>query len=149
MELHPISKMSKTDQKGFTLIEILLVLALMGIVCVGALVFGLPSVTNFACSHEKETLVSGLIRARSLAAVTDQGSKLVIEPNAYKIYSVDGSNDEKLVDELARQNPIPTTADHEIIFQAGSDELWNSVHVQIGPDTCRTQITINNAGAII
>lgn len=63
MASHHIFKMSK----GFTLIEILLVVALIGILGVSSQVFVLPAVQHIVCEREKTLLLEEIEHARFTA----------------------------------------------------------------------------------
>ncbi len=144
----------RTQQKGFTLIEIVLVLALAGLIAVASVAYTVPALSTYACAQEVKTAKLALERAQFLSQFSGNGNVSVqINDEGYQMYSEE-RNHSILRDEINHQAPLPVSATDEIIFQEGSGSLVGNeheieIHIGTSSSTCSEVITIHNAGAIL
>jgi len=138
--------------KGFTLIEIVLVIGLVSFVASASAAYALPSLGKFACAQEAETAKLALERARFFAQFAGWGNiALDIEAGEYLVRRVTGSPGQTL-DQFVRQVQIPAWSKHHIVFIENSGGIGREyIELIIGgtDSMCHEVIRINHAGAIL
>ncbi len=138
--------------KGFTLIEILIVMAIFGMI----LSFGLTINTNLlwgdSFQSERSTIVSVLERARSQAMANlynaDHGV-CYVEPN-YIIFTGDNcvSSDSELIPANTNiSSNASTTFPAKIVFERLTGKTIDA-NIHLTDDTRTADIKINNVGTI-
>ncbi|MEK7390663.1 MAG: type II secretion system protein [Patescibacteria group bacterium] len=163
MELPPISKMSKNNDgftcrggfrnnRGFTLIEMVLVLALVALIAIASITFSLPALGRFSCLQEIRAVTLAIERARHIAQFMKRGYVLLeITDDGYVIAQSREGEAPFLVDQVGRQSALPVTATDDIIFQNRVGAPAQNIGISVGGEgfLCHKTITINNAGAIL
>ncbi len=160
MESHLISKMSN----GFTLIEMVLILAIVSFVAVASVALSLPTIGRFSCIQETAAIRLALERARHISQFSNSGDvRLEIMADQYEISALghDASqSDPVVVDQVDRRVAVHVAANREIRFLehsgALSQDSSNSpseppLEISIGGQDfgCEQHILINNAGTIL
>ncbi len=145
---------------GFTLIEVLMVLAMLGIIASATVLFSISFFESELIYNEERTLVNLLHTARSRAMQNQEGTAhgLAIDPlgvNEYVLFS--GSSfvgaDPTLLQSIPRANnfTVATNSLKEIIFSQLSGTVKTSGEIKLidgNRGNASSTITINYEGAI-
>lgn len=151
MESLPIFKMSKKTS-GFTLIEIILVMALVALIAVTSIVLSMPALGRFSCLQEIKAVTLAIERARHIAQFMKRGYVLLeIAGDGYAIAQSRDGETPVLADHVGRQSALSVTADDDIIFHNNVGAPDRNIEISVGGEgfSCHKIITINNAGAIL
>jgi prepilin-type N-terminal cleavage/methylation domain-containing protein len=142
-------------RKGFTLIEILVVIAIITFVISFGILIDVGTVKKDYFSAEESTIVSALEKARSRSMAnlyqSAYGFCYIGSPNYVYVIFNDGSCDQSSTDEIIKANSnitVTLTPSSPITFaQLSGSTLDASIHLTDG--TKSADITINNEGTII
>lgn len=121
-----------SKKKGFTLVEVILVIAILVILSSLSIFLVIPLFNQFACQQEKENIIMILERARFISQ-NSKFSSVVLRDNNQKIQIV---SDTVVVDEFKRKSSLNLEIDDEI--KIGGIE-----------DGCFENIKTNNVGTIL
>ncbi len=129
-------KNSQSD--GFTLIEVIVTMSLLGIIAVSSARMSLPAITQFSCMQEYETAHMSLERARHLAMLSGRGTlRLSLAEDRYEIWGENVSpHEEVLLDTFERQNRMPVVFSENVVFEYidehGETKMVSEGAIQIG-----------------
>lgn len=150
--------MKYTDQKGFTVIELIIVIGLLAFIAAFGGVISLNSVARSSAVQERDLFVTLLLRgarAEALANVNETAHGIYIDNTAKEYILFAGSDYE--ADPEARAVPFTnnnieittTSGDEQILFEALSGNVIEgagTLSIEFGPIT--QTITINEVGQI-
>lgn len=144
-------------KKGFTMIEILVVLGMLAIFATMGLVISFDSYRGYLFRSEYTTTVNLLTKARNRAInnFNESNHGVAILDGEYRIFNTDeyDSDDDSTYDSYSRNNALIFTGPTEIIFQ----QLTGNLASCDGEDPCTytfgyglktKSITINEVGGI-
>lgn len=139
--------------KGFTLIEILITLAIILTLAGTGLIFGLQQYRFYVLQYETDNIISMLRSARSKAMnnINDSNHGVYFNTNNYIVFqgsSYDSRN--AAYDEILQKSPIINiTGETEIVFKKlRGDTSTGSGEVNISNGAKTKTITLNDEGRI-
>lgn len=145
--------LSKYKTKGFTLIEILITLAIILSLAGTGFIFGLQQYRFYVLQYETDNIISMLRSARSRAMnnINDSNHGVYLNGNDYIVFqgnSYDSRN--TAYDETLQKSPIINiTGQTEIVFKKlRGDILIGSGEATISNGTKTQIITLNDEGRI-
>lgn len=156
MESHRTS----THNRGFTLTEILIVMALISVVAGLSTIMSMDNYHSYSFSNERDLIVAVLHKARSQAinnmclgaGCTDGRPHGVhIVGNQYTVFQGPTfAGRDSAVDEIVRANaPVTLTGATDVIFSQLSGSASSTASITISDATAHTStITINSEGQI-
>ena len=148
------------QRQGFTLIEVLMVLAMLGFIASATVLFSLSFFQGELLHNEESTLVNLLHTARSKAMQNQDGAAhgVAIDPlgvNEYVLFSGNSfvNADPSTVQSIPRANnfTFATSSIKEIVFFQLSGEVETSgeiILIDTNKNNSSSTITINYEGAI-
>lgn len=146
-----INRTSSCQTEGFTLVEILLVLAIMGIICSFGLLVSMDSYRMYVFNLERDTLVSLLMKTRSQSInnIDQKKHGIHFESNNYVVFEGDSFNLLNTSNYFVPRNPnILISGSNEIIFDQLSGDP-NFTGAIILADNSRTaKVFLNELGQI-
>lgn len=145
---------------GFTLIEIVLVVALFLLIAAVSAVFAMPAIGQFSCNREVSTVRLALERARHVSQFLKRGNvAFEITETTYRISAPGRSGGPGFFEEIERQPGVPVAfavAGAGVVFieNSGSvmlNENQDVVEIVVGGDAvgCQKQIEITYVGTIL
>lgn len=157
MKLHSTSIHVKTQQFGFTLMEVLVVLGLLSIFATMGLAFSFDSYRGYVFRGEYTTAVNLLARARNRAInnFNESNHGVAITPTEYRLYAtaIYNPNDDTTYESYPRGRAV-SIPNIDIIFEeltgnsiCGSTPCEHSL--TFGYNAQTKTITVNEAGGIM
>lgn len=137
---------------GFTLVEMILVMALVALITATSIVLSLPALGRFSCIQEIRAVTLAVERARHISQFMKRGYVLLeITGDGYAIAQSRDGETPVLVDHVGRQSALPVTASDDIIFYNNAGAPGRNIGISVGGEgfLCHEIITINNVGAIL
>jgi len=137
---------------GFTLIEVLVVIGLLGLVASLGSAIGFDTLGRSATREERDTLVSLLwsARARALANVHESAQGVHIDWNTYVLFEGSSYNSSDPDNQVISRNPtVNISGGTDIIFAQLSGDVATGVGTltMSGP-TGEATVVMNGAGRI-
>ena len=149
--------------RGITLIEIIVVMALITIIAALTMATSMDAFRGYSYRNERDTVVNSLQRARSQSisnmclgtCTTGMPHGIHFEAGKYTIFQgTDWASRNTLIDEVIQTNPaITTTGPTDVIFAELSGNITvnpvGSLNIVVKDATGHTStITLNNEGQI-
>ncbi len=148
MELPNISKL---DKKGFTLIEILLVVSIIAMIFAFTVALGFDSYRRNSLKTERDTLISILQKARSQAINNVNNTKhgFYFNGTEYIIFEGDSFISPQPQDLMVQKSSSITTSGlNEIIFDQLTGNASPTGEIVLSDGISSTTISINQEGRI-
>ena len=160
---HKISDLTHNSQSGITLIEIIVVMALITMMATLTLATSMDSFRGYSYRNERDAIVNSLQRARSQAisniclgtCTTGMPHGVHFNANSYTIFQgIDYASRDIIADEIIRMNPaISATGPTDIIFAELSGDVTatpaGALDLIVKDTTGHTStITLNSEGQI-
>lgn len=148
--------MKNSRKSGFTLIEIVIVIAIASVVTVAGVIFSFSSYTKNICRNERDNLVTLLYRARGLAINNPENHSygLHFGGDGYTLFSGNSYNAGVLENEFfPRPSSAPIFSNNDdVVFDALTANVGYSMvgNIVVGDEGfgCNEIITIKHEGAI-
>lgn len=147
-----MKSLRKSLDKGFTLIEVVFVIALIALAVSFSVLIGLDSVSRFVAIGERDLVVTFLVTARTHALTNvDEGAHgLHIDGASYVLFTGDsydpGDPDNR---SYVRDGAITITGPEDIIFEPLSGSVNTGTGTLIFTDNAQSaEIVINEEGRI-
>lgn len=137
--------------RGFSLIEIVIVIGLVGVLTACSVAFSMSSVSRTHALSERDLLVSLLTqtRAKAVANVQEKPHGVYIETDNYIVYEGTIYEEESLTNRIIPRNShVTINGLKNIIFQQLTADVENTGTIEIVEDTQIYRIEINSAGRI-
>lgn len=155
MNLRSTSTPSIASESGFTLIEILLAIAIVTILAGMGLWISMDVYRNYSYRSEKETFISAIQKARleSMVNLNEAAHGIHVESDKYIIFQGSSySATSSLSRTIAPSGPVTITGNpslpQDIVFNQLSGTTFSSGTLTIGDGVRATVISINNEGQI-
>lgn len=154
--------MNEIYSSGFTLIEVIIVMAIIAILGIVGIIFGLDSYTRSVCHSERDTLVFLIYRARNKAV--DNADKMShgihFENDKYILFSGDIYRPSDALNETtSRGSSVPISISTssvvlsgDIIFNQLTGRIDNSnvsdIFIGSATTTCHDIVSLNKEGRL-
>lgn len=139
-------------KSGFTIIEILISVAIMAIIFSLGLIFGVDFFRNYIISSERDMLVSILSKARSQAAnnISQSAHGVYITSSDYIIFQGNSysGRDQNYDQKIPASSAISKSGPSEIVFSQLSAESNASGTIILSNSQKTLAISVNNEGKI-
>jgi len=143
---------STLNKKGFTLIEIILVMTLLVMVLGFGLITGFDSYRRDALRAERNTVISVLQKARSQAINNVNNSKHGFYFDGTNYIVFEGTSSDSRISEkdllIPKNSVITATGSVEIVFDQLMGNTVQTGDFILSDDTSSTTISINQEGRI-
>ena len=139
------------DKRGFSLIELLIVLALVAFVASIGTIFSMSSISRSYALSERDLLVSLLTQARAhaLANVHESAQSVYIDTDAYVLYEGTTYDVNNVTNKVIPKVSHATVSGLDTItFNQITARVTNEGTITIAGDTQTYTIEVNNEGRI-
>lgn len=123
------------NARGFTLFEVLIVTALLGVIIGFSVIMSYSSITRAHVIQERDLLVSLLLsgaRARALANVNESDQGVRVTPASFILFEGDNFETSPAKEETSRDSSIAITQDGADEFDIVFERLSADVHTGVG-----------------
>lgn len=133
--------------KAFTLIEIILVLAIISLIGATAFTFLSPTFEEVTCRFDVRNLQNVIKRTRFISLVSEARESFLIHgSDGFKIFTAD----DELIDVFYKNDDQEISSDEDIGFSNGrSADGSNKVSVTSSNSSCSATIMINEIGTVL
>lgn len=138
-------------KKGFSLIELTIVIGLVAVLASIGTAFSISSISRTHALSERDLLVSLLTqtRAKALANVNENAHGVYIDTTYYVIYEGTSYSEENPTNHhITRTSTMPIDGLQDITFQQLTADVDETGTIEIGADTQTYIIEINSIGRI-
>lgn len=153
MKLPKVCKDNIPSRAGFTLIEVLIVVGLIGLIATLGVLIGFDSITRSSLGGERDFLVSFIVgaRARALANVDESPQGIYIDENSVILFEGSEYNPADPNNRISERNssilisPNPT----EIVFEQLSANVTSGAGVfTLSSDEKTAEVDVNTVGRV-
>lgn len=126
-------KITRIKANGFTLIEIVLVMAIISILATATVTYSAPVFMNLACTEEKEVFLIALGRARHLAQVFNESDvSLRVTDLGFEVETQSVGNHESILVDRFLISRTPTVSPASFNFFPGNGFMETEVNISVG-----------------